>query len=207
MESYIREITLYNNRFPERVEQAENEINKYKEYEKDLYDICNLFEAYFMEYVLYKKLQRNLIKETPNVCIGLSFKAKKRISFWLKKGYDKSELIKTMILTIVSWSKNENLREHISLEKIFDDKFEERFKVAKIKEVPFIKEKESTNILKNWYENQNEYKIEQKEIKKIEESPFNIIEEKELKEDNFIDVTVEQEETFVKSILKKMRIW
>ena len=56
-----------------------------------------------------------------------------------------------MVVTIVSWSKNENLREHISIEKIFDGKFEDRLRVATIKEIPFIKEQTSKNILEEWH--------------------------------------------------------
>jgi len=202
MEKYIRETTLYNTKFPERVEEAKKATEKFDKYTQDLFDICKMFEAYFTEYVLYNTtVNQTLLTETTSYCKYLSFTAKKRISFWLEK-YPKEKLIKTMIITIVSWSKKEEIREYISLEKIFDTKFEDRLKIAEIKEIPFVKEKKSTAILKEWYKEQLiEYDNETKE---------KIIEYKDEKEDieheQYIDAEV-SEDGFMRTMFKKMKLW
>lgn len=200
MEKFIREITLYNHKFPERLEEAKKESSRIEEYAKEIEGICKIFEAYFFEYVLSQNKNSNLgMLPSDAECSYSSYLAKTRISFLLNKGFEYSDLLKTMIVTVISWSKNENLREHISIEKIFDDKFEDRLRVAKIKEIPFVTQDTSKDILENWLEknevlenNTNETLIENK-FKKAEI------------EEDFIEAE-EVEDKFLKSFFKKLKL-
>jgi len=128
MKKYIKPSTLYNNKFPDRVEQAKEYFNEIEKYKEDIKKICLKFKKLiFLEFKTESKFY------TPNqedICENIPFSLKEKIAFWRNK-YSTEEIINVIELTISSWSKKPSLAKHISLSKILDNKFEERLIVVK----------------------------------------------------------------------------
>jgi len=137
MEQYIKPETLYNGKFENRLEEANFFFNKLNKYKSDIKEIFIFFETSYKKFITIDSdllFLENLDKT-------------KLILFWLEK-YSKEDIELIIYKTIEQWSKKENLISFISLEKILDNKFPERFNVIKSK---FKKNNESISALEDWF--------------------------------------------------------
>jgi len=148
MSQYIRPETLYNTKFPIRVEEAENAFIDIKKYKKEIKEICEYYDYIFDQIInKNKNLEFSQLGQI-NMCSYIPFDIQKRITFWLKKEISIKDILFTIKKTIDNWSKKEELIPYISLLKILDAKFLDRLKIAKSIEVK--KQKTGTNALENW---------------------------------------------------------
>jgi len=137
MEQYIKPETLYNGKFENRLEEANFFFNKLNKYKSDIKEIFIFFETSYKKFITIDSnllFQENLDKT-------------KLILFWLEK-YSKEDIELIIYKTIEQWSKKENLISFISLEKILDNKFPERFNIIKSK---FKKNNENISALEDWF--------------------------------------------------------
>jgi len=135
MEQYIRPETLYNSKFAERVEEAEKEFSKIREFKDSIYEICKTYQYFFENMIVNPSLGfKNEIEfkdKTKDLCKYTPFELQRRIAFWLKKGYSVEDISVTIEETIAQWSKKTELHPYINLMKIMDNKFPERVNVSK----------------------------------------------------------------------------
>lgn len=142
MKQYIRPETLYNSKFEGRVEEAKETLLKIERYKDEIYMVYNKFnEEQGINLLTYKDTISSTIKNS--------------ITHWLDKGYTIDDLLITIEETINSWKNNEKFKNHISIERILDEKFPEREKIAKKlkdkKALPNIKE--SNMAINDWIKN------------------------------------------------------
>jgi uncharacterized phage protein (TIGR02220 family) len=150
MEQYIRPETLYNTKFPERVEEAENSFSQINKYKEDIKIICEFYYKIFDNIInKNKNLEFSKIGQI-NMCSYIPFDIQKRIVFWLQKGISYKDILLTIEKTIISWSKKEDLIQHINLLKILDSKFLERLEISKKINLKPKQEKEGISALENW---------------------------------------------------------
>lgn len=141
MKQYIRPETLYNSKFDTRIEEAKETLLKIERYKDEIYMIYNKFN---------EEQGINLLTYKDNI----SSTIKNSITHWLDNGYTIEDLLITIEETINSWKHNDKLKNHISIERILDEKFPEREKIAKKlknkKGLPNIKESEHS--INEWIE-------------------------------------------------------
>jgi len=137
MEQYIKPETLYNGKFENRLEEANFFFNKLNKYKSDIKEIFIFFETSYKKFITIDS----------NLLFLENLDKTKLILFWLEK-YSKEDIQLIIYKTIEQWSKKENLISFISLEKILDNKFPERFNVIKSK---FKKNNKSISALEDWF--------------------------------------------------------
>jgi len=134
MEQYIRPETLYNGKFPERVEDAEKEFLLIDKYQNEIKTICETYQHFFENFIinpsLKYKTEIDFLEIVDNKCKFMPFELQQRIAFWLKKGFSIENILMTIEATIVQWSKKIELYPYINLMKILDRKFPERANIA-----------------------------------------------------------------------------
>jgi len=134
MEQYIRPETLYNSKFDTRSEEADKEFQKIETYQKEIYDICETYQFFFDNLIvnpsLKYKTEVEFLVTTDTKCKYMPFELQQRIAFWLKKGFTRDQVSKTIEVTIKQWSKKIELYPFINLMKILDRRFPERVNVA-----------------------------------------------------------------------------
>lgn len=135
MSKYIVPETLYNKKFESRLNEAENifeslELNKVK-----ISNILNHFHYSYNKNIKSKLLTNKVF----------TFNHFLLIDFWLKEKYSEEDLIFTISKTIEQWSKKQELIPFITIDKILDSKFPERFRISKI-----TKTEEPLEALKEW---------------------------------------------------------
>jgi len=127
MAEYVRIETLYNTKFEERLEMAEAGLKQIDIYQQDIYDLCEVYIDICNSQIQEPNEDYLKSLKIKTHCKFLPLKVKKQIAFWLKKGYSKENLKTTIIETVISWSNKPDIIPHITLLKITDNKFPERF--------------------------------------------------------------------------------
>jgi len=142
---YVRSETLYNTKFPERVEQATEAFEVIKDYQGEIQNVAKFFND------IYSPEDRKALEEGDlQTTQHISFDAKQKISFWLSKGYTFEDVEIVIQESVNSWSKKPELLPYICLEKIMDRKFPERARVAKSRKKVLLNTKTTEEELNEW---------------------------------------------------------
>ena len=128
MKKFIKPSTLYNTKFPDRVEQAQEIFSEIKKYREDIKKICLKFKKLII--LEYRSESKIFSPKEEEICENIPFSLKEKIAFWRNK-YSQEEIITVIESTVASWSKKASLAKHISLSKILDNKFEDRLTVVR----------------------------------------------------------------------------
>jgi uncharacterized phage protein (TIGR02220 family) len=121
MKKYLTPDTLYNEKFPLRVEEAQNYFEELETFKEELYRLCQNY---------YKLIQQEMPKEN-DICNNMPIDIHNALVHWLSNGYNMDQIERTLNATILQWSKKQELKNYISLSKILDNKFPQRERVAK----------------------------------------------------------------------------
>lgn len=117
-------------KFEERLETAREFFENINKHSKETNKFCRKFTPRIL-IEFRKDTQMNTVCEaTKFTCDEMPISLKKAIVFWIEKGFSIDDIIITTEMSIESFSQNPKLINHISLLKILDYKFEERFKVV-----------------------------------------------------------------------------
>jgi len=127
MKKFIRPITLYNTKFPDRVEEAEFFFEGINKHQANFY----LVEKKFPALVAQEMSIGTEVKQLGYKKEELPFLMKMKIAHWLDAGYSIDDIATTISITVEEWSKNPELKPYISISKILDDKFPDRVRVVK----------------------------------------------------------------------------
>lgn len=129
MADYLVAETLYNTKFPTRVDDSEYAFKNILKFKEQIANICETYYEIFNKIVNHTENQFSEIGQK-NMCSYLPFDLQKRIAFWLVNGFNEEQLKMTIEQTIISWSTKEELIPYINLVKILDSKFPDRVLVA-----------------------------------------------------------------------------
>lgn len=143
MSEYLKPETLYNLKFPSRVEDSENAYKEIVEKHDSIYAIFNAF---------YDTYNRVFNLEARNVFI-IPVDIQNKIAFWLRTT-SIEDLIMVIESSIKDWSLKPELVPYISLDKILDQKFPARLSIAKKKadSLNLLPNKTSNDAVNNWLE-------------------------------------------------------
>lgn len=131
MAKYLRPQTLYNSKFEQRIEESRFFFSELKKYEHDIHKLCLEFHSLIALEVFPK--EQLVASETQNAedfCSELPLSLQTTIIHWLKMGYSIEQIIETIYVTIEKWSQKPELASHISISKILDQKFPDRFRAV-----------------------------------------------------------------------------
>lgn len=128
MSDYLVAETLYNTKFSQRVESSEEAYELILKFKSE---INSIFRLYIATYSKFIKLDLEYTRYGDIEVFSLiPFELEKRIAFWLNKGVNKDNLEYMIEATIKDWSSKEELIPHINLERMLDQKFEDRMEIA-----------------------------------------------------------------------------
>lgn len=125
MSDYVKAETLYNTKFPSRVEDSENAFRNIMNYKDQINAICHKYAELF-ETIINKTQFTN----RANLCSFMPFELQKKIVFWLSKNYTVDHINITLEFTLKDWSQKQELIPHINLPKILDSRFPERVDIS-----------------------------------------------------------------------------
>jgi len=117
---YIKPETLYNEKFPNRVETAREFYSSYNEYKAEIKSIIHSYEEVYKECMHIE----------PSIDRA-SIPLQSAIVLLLNNGYSKEDIVFVVESSVRSWSKKPEIAPYISLEKILDNKFPDRLRAAK----------------------------------------------------------------------------
>ena len=145
MAEYLKPETLYNTKFPVRVEDAEA---AYKSLKDNSESINRIFNAFYDTYNEVFNLENKRSYFIP-------IEIQTTIAFWLKTSTEE-ELINVINFSIKEWSNKPELIPYISMEKILDNKYPDRLRVAKKKQnlLPSQITQSANETVNNWLEDQ-----------------------------------------------------
>lgn len=143
MAEYLKPETLYNTKFPVRVEDAETAYSSIKENIDSINRVYNAFHDTYNE----------VFNLTANRAFFIPLDIQSKIAFWLKT-CNAEDLIMVVTSSIRDWSLKVELIPYISLEKILDNKYPDRLRIAKKKQDNILIANNSSNSIDNWLEDQ-----------------------------------------------------
>ncbi len=140
MAEYLKPETLYNTKFPVRVEDAETAYKSLKENNDSINRVFNSFYDTYNE-VFNLDNKRSFF---------IPIEIQTAIAFWLKTSTEE-ELINVITYSIREWSVKPELIPYISMEKILDNKYPDRLRVAN-KKLNLLPNKSANESVDNWLE-------------------------------------------------------
>ncbi len=142
MSEYLKPETLYNLKFPSRVEDSEN---AYK-------DISSNSDSIFKIYNSFQNTYNEIFNIESKKIFFIPIDIQQKIAFWLKTT-SVEDLIMVVASSIREWSTKPELVPYISLDKILDNKFPVRLSIAKKKLlIPQTTNAVSNDAVNNWLE-------------------------------------------------------
>ncbi|MFL1706623.1 conserved phage C-terminal domain-containing protein [Campylobacter sp. MOP7] len=204
---YLRIETLYNGKFPSRVEMAKEQFQKVNKFKSEISKVVHCYTDVYNQFVLGCKV--DLSKSNP--VLYTNFETQKTIAHWLNAGILVDDICLVVKNAVQSWSKNVNYLANITLDKVIDKDFMKRLDVVRrqanlrLKGDPQEREANKisvASVLKDKQENINKTLIRQNETIEIEISQDNLPDSSEwLKiNDNPTDDFV-----FIDRVLKNMK--
>jgi len=130
MEMYLRPETLYNGKFESNLELAENGLNNVLKYRKEIVFICKAYYEACVSNIQEPNEEFFKSGKISEPCSLLPLKTQKQLAMWLKKGYTADVISMTIEQTVIGWSNKPTLVPHITIHKITDSKFPDRYTVA-----------------------------------------------------------------------------
>lgn len=134
MRKYITIETLYNEKFPARIETSSKICSDIFKHRAVIKEICEQYAILYAKIVNRAKIDE-ITDSNSNVDIlsMIPIKTQSSIALWIEKGYSKDEIIDTIHDSIQDWSQVASRLPYISIERILDKKFPERLAVSKRK--------------------------------------------------------------------------
>ena len=157
MAVYLRPTTLYNGTFDTRLEEADMFFAEIEKYKNEIQLLCSKFgQMIAMEIYPKDKLLAAETEQVVDFCDEMPLNLKLSIVHWLKQGYKIKDIITTIEMTEIEWAKKAELRKHISVSKILDQKFPDRIKVVgRLLEKKSKPKKSGVSKVENWINKQN----------------------------------------------------
>lgn len=129
MQNYVRVETLFNTKFPERLEDSIQNFKTISAFTDEIRAITSFYAKTYAKYVIGSE-----ISNSDKAYEHAKFETQKTLAFWLNKGISAENICKVIESSVSSWAQNPALLPHISLDKILDGKFEDRLGVVLRKE-------------------------------------------------------------------------